>query len=64
MDGRRPGEAQGRDHHCGSSPRILTEPLQRVFYTPRWRDRDGGMKVLWLVSGHCAEQPRSAGNAQ
>jgi hypothetical protein len=59
-----PGEAQGRDHHCGL---ISTNPhrtLAADVYTPRWRDRDGSMKVLWLLSGRCAEQPRSAGNAQ
>jgi hypothetical protein len=47
----RPGERQGRNHvclHASLEPRAqtLTDPCSESC-TRGWRDRDGGMKVLW-----------------
>jgi hypothetical protein len=49
MDGLRPDEAQGRDHHCEFiSTNPSPNPCTGLVCTPGWRDGDGGMKVLWL----------------
>ena len=45
----RPSEMRRRDHRF--SPRIPEPLLQAERGTPGWRDRDGGMKVLWPGDG-------------